>query len=393
MNIIYKNTIKIINLSLLVMSLSVFAQKDNEEIEYLNYDKTQFRKIVFDKKNNPISVETYSIPIKFNPKPCYTGTYKDGKPYEGYFLVSDQSMEGLYDYYQYYEKGVLKKQYSYKLFGIDALEKSNNYTYKPLEFDAETTFENSKPKDGKVLYTDKEGSAAVISNIFYENFQPKEIFIDIYAMHYGNRIELKLKNDNHLEIKSAQNENVTYVLRKENDYITYDILNGKTKIPSPKVVNGLVKKPFTRIFFYNENGNLKVESILKEKVNDEDRQFGLLEILPLKNKQSIKDLFEKFATKFIVEKANKNTKEDKRTDEEIIKLIYGENGNNIVSTAYYDEDQKLEGGVISKKDNGFLLEIYYDDNKFFSKEFKNLNEINDEFIGKKLVEHINNKNK
>ncbi|MGO3183375.1 MAG: hypothetical protein ACTIJ9_11140 [Aequorivita sp.] len=133
---------------------------------------------------------TYIIPD--NPQEVYRGIYKENKPYNGYFKVGDSEIFWV----DFYNDGEKTNQYSFDIIknieGEEQKEREEiNYDY--LEsgktvLDIKSTFKNGEIVDGEILGSIKDGYFAKK----YNNGKIVEVKIDVFAMHYANRLTFKV---------------------------------------------------------------------------------------------------------------------------------------------------------------------------------------------------------
>ncbi|MFC6267227.1 toxin-antitoxin system YwqK family antitoxin [Frigoriflavimonas asaccharolytica] len=195
-------------------------------------------------ENNQIAkIQDYSFSIVADPQEFYTGIFKNGKPFSGYF-ENDENRE--FKQVNYYENGQPKFQYS-----NDYL--SNMDEYRHQYYDIKSTFKDGKIYDG-IEYTI--GSKQFISK-YLTNGELKSFDWDLFAMNYFNRIHFEL-NGNSIEMHDLQE-------------------NKKAKITLDFSEDNLSVKLYTDNYIvdertYNTNKNLAgkfVESIITYRIEGE----------------------------------------------------------------------------------------------------------------------------
>ncbi|WDF70060.1 hypothetical protein PQ465_06690 [Sphingobacterium oryzagri] len=132
-------------------------------------------------KNVIDSVAYTDFTLTENPQELYQGVYKDGKPYNGYFkidtLVDNIALISLF------EEGNLRYQYSFEL--LDQMDSYRHYTY-----DKKTSYVNGKVIDGPTYALI--GRERLITS-YYAAGKLQAFDVNVFAMHYFNRLTLKLE--------------------------------------------------------------------------------------------------------------------------------------------------------------------------------------------------------
>lgn len=340
-------------------------------------ENTENVKIIYNKENIPISVETSMPKIKNNIQKVYKGIYKDGKPYEGYFFVEDKEFEDMYSYYQYYEKGILKKQYSSDFLKEmwEKEAKGENFSEHIEEFNQETIFENGKPKNGSVIYPPyKEKSGIAVPIVIYKDFKPQKVFLDVFGIHYANRLIFEYHNQT-IRV-SVVKENEKWIVKKKDNWI---YIKSADKEATDRFLTVTEGTPDSFSVYYVENGIVKQENFLLPQDGNHSKDGTITTLsnhLPIRTSKTIEAFFNELV-QIIQEKGLADLEE------------FGEKFNKIEQTEIlfymlYNGEGIAEEGckVLSLSEGGYLLQCYTATRAIFSKKVKSSDEINVEEIKK-----------
>ncbi|WP_158210608.1 hypothetical protein [Myroides phaeus] len=236
---------------------TVFAQEKRsdmkeEKVFYDEDDKRLYKRILKDEKGKVIEVEDNGFMIDGKPQKMYKGVYKEGKPFEGYF--KEEKILSEINLINYYEQGERKAQYSYDYLARDQFAA-------PFMYDLETVYEGGKVKSGRVYKEVEEGNALGIVN--YENFEEKSLFIDLFEMHYFNRISFELTDDQ-LSIKDMSGESLI-VVKKAGNKLTADYFIKGQHLFTAKPFIEVVKKgsPLSMTVYYKDKKEVEQEFSFK----------------------------------------------------------------------------------------------------------------------------------
>lgn len=161
--------------------------------------------------------ETTKILILEKPQKSYRLEIKNGQPYNGY-LVTKEKLLGELPFVDYYEDGKRKTRYTVDFIAKDQYQP-------PIEYALKTTYIDGNIWDGndyrmvanQMLLTD-----------VYKNGQKKGLNIDVFGMHYFNRISMLLEGES-LHIHSLETGDGLQVYQK-NGYVIADYLRNGKKI-------------------------------------------------------------------------------------------------------------------------------------------------------------------
>jgi antitoxin component YwqK of YwqJK toxin-antitoxin module len=177
---------------------SYYLEEAKQIIEYENElpKKVQFNKVFL---------------ISETPKESYTGIYKNGKPYDGYFCDLENEIKTV----DYYENGEQKFQYS-----NDYLKNMDNYQY-PV-YDLKAVYKNNKIIEG----IEYQRASKMLIQKHWKNGILQAIDLDVFAVHYFNRVHFEIKN-NAIEITEHQSKAKIIIEEKDQNIIKKLISNNR----------------------------------------------------------------------------------------------------------------------------------------------------------------------
>lgn len=173
------------------------------------------------KQVNPNVKETNAIRIFDDKKNVYQLELRDGRPFNGY-EISDEQLLGELNYVNYYQNGQLVAKYAIDYLNMDTQIAPVNYTLK-------TTYHHGKVLDGPVYHELPHGVVRIDQ---YQNGQLIGFMIDLFAMHYFNRLDFQLK-DNKVMIHDMQSNNELQIHKKDG-FLQADFYKGKKRIATSK---------------------------------------------------------------------------------------------------------------------------------------------------------------
>ena len=296
------------------------------------------------------SKEYFNFTIKEKPQKGYKGTFKNEKPFEGYFInVTILNEIQLVDYY---EKGELKYQYSF-----DFMNQLDNYDF--YEYNIKTTFKNGKIIDG-IEYSQNDRNSLIVTG--YKDGKPNVLDINIFAMHYFNRISFSL-NNNTLTIKDFE-KNTSIKIEQNTKQLLVSIYDKNGEL----IANNQQKEikeaaPNSITFYFLENNKLKKEikhmsefEVLYDRLdNGVNPLFGLIyNAISIQPNSSVQAIFDQFLKSF--------KSEGLKGLEDLENLSYSFSDNyTLISSLRYDENGKPEIGTkITENGSEYLVELYID---------------------------------
>ncbi|WP_103866149.1 hypothetical protein [Aquimarina sp. I32.4] len=162
-----------------------------------------------------------SYVILENPQDFYEGTYKEEKPYKGYFKQGEDEFFTV----DYYEKGI--KKYTYSLDVMHMFDGGME-----SELNVKTTYKNDEIYTGVKLYKAKDR----IVTEEYEKGIVIGVYVDIFAVHYYNRIHFKKENDA-ITIKSFREKDQSIRVFQKNQNVVAELLNNDVILTRVQSVN------------------------------------------------------------------------------------------------------------------------------------------------------------
>ncbi|WP_196935428.1 hypothetical protein [Sphingobacterium hungaricum] len=293
-------------------------------------------------ENNQIaSVEYFNFTIAEKEQESYLGTYKNGEPYDGYFTLHNL-IDDIY-LVDYYEKGTFRFQYSFDI--LEQLENYRHYTY----------FEKSEIENGKII----NGSEFLpqtkngLVKLVHQNKNITAAEINIFAMHYFNRINLKIVNDE-IEI-SDMSSPLRIKIFKEKDYITGSLFEGDELLRTQKFPTEVKDgSPNSISFYYVKNNKIETFSIdhfpENYEVSSENRAFEIiLTKFPMTTNKSMNEILQSLLEIF--------QSEDSGEFEELVEnTLFPFPTSDFLSKMEYDENgQPLFGIKINMETSGKIL--------------------------------------
>ena len=308
---------------------------------------------LFGQKDSTIIHTSFMIADK--PAKQYEGSYKNGKPHNGYFLAGDREFKWV----DYYENGTVKFQYSNNY--IENLEK-----YLHPIYDIKSTYENGKIISGEAYTIIEKGF--VTKKI--EKGKLKTILFDLFAVHYFNRITLekqqdviKISNkeepqgetryyfkDKLLTVEVLANKKILFY----NEYITFDLRNLPKNRTVYQVKNGKVTTCSANKAIdltqedYEQMGDLKINLKMME---------GMLMSPAVVQSNDLDKVFEQMAA-FL-------------SQDESVYAMYNEKEPMMMTHLSTDSNGKITNGINFTDSKTPFYEIYKD-GKSIKKEEKSL---------------------
>lgn len=191
-------------------------------------------------------IETDKILISENPQSVYTLELKDGKPFNGY-EVTQEKLLGEFPFVNYYENGELKIKYAVDFIAKDQYEP-------PIEYTLKTTYANNAVVTGNVY---RNSAIGFLLTDHYIDGEKNGLTIDMFAMHYFNRISFKIKN-NKLIIKTFDSKDEVNLSIKEGWAVADYYKNGEHIQQSPPILHRVAEGTpnSSSVFYYNADNKL-----------------------------------------------------------------------------------------------------------------------------------------
>lgn len=234
------------------------GQRDGELI-HTSYDETVEYKHLY-KEGKLIQATNYRYFVE-RTRPL-VGKYKDGNPFDGYFVYRNEFEIPLIDYY---ENGIFTAQYTCPLLDL--------IRYEGQEFNlkfTKTTFKNNKPENGLVHNEEfRLGDAHLLTSEYYTDGKITNVDFWIMAIHYAELIKLKFLPKGYTIYKESLPNVEDPVIDNQYRSITVEFEDSKNGIVLFEVENKLItkyqfsyadisqkiksSKGFISYFFFNDN--------------------------------------------------------------------------------------------------------------------------------------------
>ena len=198
------------------------------------------------KQIHPNLKETSNIYIFDDPKKVYQLELKDNRPFNGYEISTERLLNEL-NFVNYYKEGERLAQYA-----IDYLQMEDQGM--PIRYTLKTTFEKGKVVDGYVFNELPHGVVLIDQ---YKNGTLSGFSIDLFAMHYFNRLNFQLNNDI-FSIHNLQSNNELRIYKNKGLLQADFYQAGKKVTTSKKRLQKIerIQANATTVYYINEAGGL-----------------------------------------------------------------------------------------------------------------------------------------
>ena len=309
------------------------------------------------------SIVDKSFYILQKPQKEYTGTFKNGIPYEGFFKIKKQE----WVWVDFYEKGVKKYQYSNDY--LKNMEKPSHI------LDIQSKYENGKIIDGEEYKHLKK--AFLTKKIVKGNLE--SFMVDLFAVHYFNRITFKIQKDTILITNLDEEKALTKIYFKDKKAVTELFNAGKIVYYVEQINNELENLPANSTVSCNNISGL-VRCVASKNMLNEQEASGelkinltLIETIDFSDKNNVKDLFEYMVAFWEQEDSVRRT------------YINEENEKNAILYMAYlttDDKGKIIKGVVWKEAKSTQKAFYklYDKGKVTNQAEKTLQDFQAVFM-------------
>ncbi|WP_437921269.1 hypothetical protein [Sphingobacterium sp. LRF_L2] len=247
-------------------------------------------------ENNQITqIEYFDFTIEEVPQKSYKGRYSGGKPFDGYFkldtLVDDIRLVS------FFNKGVLESKFSF-----DFLEQMENYLH--YTYNQKTSYEKGKILNGpgyKLVGKER------LINSFYKDGKLTAFDVNLFAMHYFNKIIFRKENDV-LSISELESP-LKLEIGKKDGTIVAAVLKDNVILKSTKPLR--TTGDFRTVKqYYLQDSQLKefvLVSAIFENIEDDDIDdqevsqsllFKLYSSLLFRELSDVESVFQEFYTNF-----------------------------------------------------------------------------------------------
>lgn len=302
--------------------------------------------------------ETDKIIILEKPQKVYRLELKDGKPFNGYDVTTEKLL-GEFPFVNYYEQGELKASYA-----VDFIAKDQYGT--PIEYSLKTSFKDGKIMDGADY---RMVSREMMLTDLYKDGQKVGLNLDLFAMHYFNRLSFKLKEET-LLINSMETGD-GLVIYKKDGYVVADYMQAGEKIESSSVIfdESVEAAPeSTTVYYLDETAHLQQFNLLhrgREPIASADHILS--------------QLFMQFSFKFdgdikaflaAVDKLLTEQDEEKDGFNRVFEsLMVPYTEESMLSYLFYDAAGKpLDGSKIEANADGSYTKTTYQEGEIIQKE-------------------------
>jgi len=238
--------------------LNSAGQREGELIHTSYNEKTEYKHLY--KEGNLIEATNYQYFVE--GKKELFGRYKEGNPFEGYFVYRNELEIPLIDYY---ENGVFMAQYTCSLLDLIQFE-GQEFN---LKF-TKTTYKKNKPENGLVHKEEfRLDDAHLLASEYYKDGKITNVDFWIMAMHYAELIKLKFSPNGYTIYKESLPNVEDPVIDNKYRSVTVDFKDSKNGNILYEVENKLITKysfsyadisqkieklpGFLSYFFFNNN--------------------------------------------------------------------------------------------------------------------------------------------
>ncbi|MFD2556339.1 hypothetical protein [Sphingobacterium tabacisoli] len=197
-------------------------------------------------------IETDKILISENPQSVYTLELKDGKPFNGY-EVTEEKLLGEFPFVNYYENGELTIKYA-----VDFIAKDQYVA--PIVYTLKTTYAAGIAVTGNVY---RYSGIGFLLTDHYLDGEKVGLTVDMFAMHYFNRITFKIESDQ-LVIQSFDTSDEVKIRQKDEWAVADYYVNGQLVQQSqPMLFRVEEGRPHSSsVFYYDSNKQLRQYNML-----------------------------------------------------------------------------------------------------------------------------------
>lgn len=345
-------------------TLSIYENGQLIERKVKTFTHDEAYSVVETFENGLPQLVTYAhFTIAEKPQDSYQGLFRNGKPFDGYF-----ALDALFDdimLIDYYENGVRKYQYYFEF--LDQLANYLHYTY-----DLKSSFDKQGNIQDGISHRLQDNTSLYITH--YQGGKPVSLDINVFAMHYFNRMTIRLEGDT-ITISDLESPS-TMKLHPEEDYITASIFEeGRlvNKRSLPKKVEMGSANSVTE--FYLEGDEIKTYTIDSPAIEPTGLDINnritsqLYFLFPMKSDEPMPVLFEKLLD--IVQRDNEEEEWYKEINAYSITPFSDE---NYLGFLQYDENKEINTAIrpTIRKDKSVLLEGMFNGKLILSKEIASL---------------------
>lgn len=324
--------------------------------EYDKKDENNIQKTIYFDNGKRTKIVNKSFLITSDRQDSYVGTYKNDKPFSGYFATDSSE----FTHVDYYENGIIKYQYS-----NNYLENLEKYEYP--NYNIKSTYKDGKIVDGpEYIQLERQFITKHWKNGILQSFD-----FDIFAMHYFNRYHFELKNKA-IELEELQHKlKGKIVLEKSNGKtIGKFSINNKLLVTSSSVeVNNVTPTEPGSVLYYEVNNAIEAKLFTTiEDNNDEERRDA----------EIFSTVFSSYLNHDKTIEENFNLIADKISSEKDVELLFGnELKGGLIAGLRIDKAKKPEVGtlILKNANNSYDLKAFFKEKTIAEKnnvEFENV---------------------
>ncbi|QAA80720.1 hypothetical protein EI546_02795 [Aequorivita sp. H23M31] len=299
----------------------------------------------YNEMENTIEIKDSSFVIAADPKEVYTGLFKDGEPYEGYFKSEDDEIFWV----ELYQQGKKIQQYSFDILKLlKKMESEDFIGNERFVLDQNGEYRDEKAFNG--YFISQVGNGFLTKT--YKDGKTTKIVGDMFAMHYYNRYTAELRGkDIFFSYTEAPDSALRIFSKNAKTYIEILVNN--------KVVGD-------NHFSYDAILQMQPDFVLKAfKINGQIIGVSTSKDIDFDSHQSMFMLFQRFA----VSSQLNSFKYDEPSDilDNLLEILFEEDTDEfddakIIAFLTSDEKGAIENGIIWEEENGDqgIYKIYKD---------------------------------
>lgn len=299
--------------------------------------------------NNELQdISYFNFIIEDQQQEMYTGTFKNGKPFDGFFktetIIDDIRIIA------YYENGILKKEYSF-----DPIQQMEDYHF--YNYNLTTVYKDAVPVSGPV-YTKPDRSSYL--TIYYQDQVPTKLEYNLFAMHYFNRITFS-NAVNELRITELRSPVEIRLNKGSNPPSIAVYSENQMMIPTVAVKDAKEGDPESATFYYVDGKQIKTYSMNMAHMDQEWGGDGIMQGLYLFAQRVASKTGPEIISTYADLVSNAEYKSKSRLT---TKLAFPFEDEDLLSRVTYDEAGKIREGLqLKTHNNGTIEALLIRDNK------------------------------
>ncbi|MEJ5052960.1 hypothetical protein [Sphingobacterium sp. MYb382] len=293
-------------------------------------------------------ISYFNFIIEDQKQDVYTGTYRNEKPFVGFFktetIIDDIRIIA------YYENGILIKEYSF-----DPIQQMEDYHF--YNYNLTTVYEHNVPVSGPV-YSKPDRSSYL--TIYYQDHVPTKLEYNLFAMHYFNRITFS-NAANELRITELRSPVEIHLNKGSNPPTITVYRENQIMVPSLGVANLKEGYPESATFYYLDGKEIKTYSMSMAYMDQEWGGDGIMQGLYLFAQRMASKTAPEIITSYVdlVSNAEHESKSRLTT-----KLTFPFEDEDLLSRVSYDKAGKISEGLqLKSHKNGTIEALLIRDSK------------------------------